>query len=118
LLFVRFDVVLLVEFFHTSGSVDDFLLAGVEGMADVADINLQVALGRIIVDMGNVTYIDSSTIGVLLAELKRLRAKGGNLRLIKLSGAPRNVLEMARLDGLFPQFDDEKKAIASFEEGQ
>ena len=40
------------------------------------------------------------------------------IRSIKLSGAPRNVLEMARLDGLFPQFDDEKKAIASFEEGQ
>jgi|ADurb_Cas_03_Slu_FD_contig_31_2698386_length_648_multi_1_in_0_out_0_1 anti-sigma B factor antagonist len=104
-----------VGIIELSGEIDIYNCGEIRKLIDAY---IARSITRIIVDMGNVTYIDSSTIGVLLAELKRLRAKGGNLRLIKLSGAPRNVLEMARLDGLFPQFDDEKKAIASFEEGQ
>ena len=52
---------------------------------------------------------------MFLAELKRLQAQGGNLRLLNLAGAPRHVLEMARLEQLFPPFDDERKAIESFE---
>lgn len=69
---------------------------------------------RIVIDMGKVTYIDSSTIGVLLSEQQRLEALKGGLRLLNLKGAPRNVLEMARLESIFPVYDDEKKAIESF----
>ncbi|MCX6353673.1 MAG: STAS domain-containing protein [Candidatus Aureabacteria bacterium] len=69
---------------------------------------------KIIVDMGKVTYIDSSTIGVLLSELKRLEDQKGALKLLNLTGAPRNVFEMARLEGVFKVYDDEKKAIESF----
>ena len=95
-----------------SGEIDIYNCGEIRKLID-AYMTRKIA--RIIVDMGRVTYIDSSTIGVFLAELKRLRAQGGNLRLLNLTGAPRHVLEMARLEELFPPFDDEKKAIESFE---
>jgi len=95
-----------------SGEIDIYNCGEIRKLIDAYSARTIV---RIIVDMGKVTYIDSSTIGVFLAELKRLRAKGGNLRLLNLTGAPRHVLEMARLEELFPPFDDEKKAIESFE---
>lgn len=75
-------------------------------------INRKIA--RIVVDLGKVTYIDSSTIGVLLSEQKRLELQKGGLKLLNVKGAPRNVIEMARLQGVFAIFDDEKKAIESF----
>lgn len=102
-----------VGIIELSGEIDIYNCGEIRKLIDAYSAR---AIVRIIVDMGRVTYIDSSTIGVFLAELKRLRAQGGNLRLLNLTGAPRHVLEMARLEGLFPPFDDEKKAIASFEE--
>ncbi|MEJ2745470.1 MAG: STAS domain-containing protein [bacterium] len=69
-----------------------------------------------VVDLGKVTYIDSSTIGVLLSEQKRLDVQKGGLKLLNVKGAPRNVIEMARLQGVFSIFDDERKAIESFGE--
>jgi anti-anti-sigma factor len=95
-----------------SGEIDIYNCGEIRKLIDAY---ITRTIVRIIVDMGRVTYIDSSTIGVFLAELKRLCAQGGNLRLLNLTGAPRHVLEMARLEELFPPFDDEKKAMESFE---
>ncbi|MCX6356968.1 MAG: STAS domain-containing protein [Candidatus Aureabacteria bacterium] len=69
---------------------------------------------KIIVDMGKVSYIDSSTIGVLISEVKRLEQQKGGLRLLNLKGAPRNVLEMARLEGVLRVCESEKEAVESF----
>jgi anti-anti-sigma factor len=74
-------------------------------------------INRIVVDMGKVTYIDSSTIGVLLSEHKRLKEAKGGLKLLNIKGPPRSVLQMARLENVFDIHDDEKKAIESFEGG-
>ncbi|MCX6340493.1 MAG: STAS domain-containing protein [Candidatus Aureabacteria bacterium] len=80
----------------------------------IIDEYINRKITRIVVDLGKVTYIDSSTIGVLLSEQKRLDAQRGGLKLLNLKGAPRNVLEMARLQDIFSIYDDERKAIESF----
>jgi anti-sigma B factor antagonist len=81
----------------------------------IIDAYMQREINKIIVDMGKVSYIDSSTIGVLLSELKRLKEQKGNLKILNLRGVPRDVFEMARLEGFFEIYDDERKAIGSFE---
>jgi anti-anti-sigma factor len=78
----------------------------------LVDAFIERKIYNIIIDLGRVTYIDSSTIGVLLSELKRLKGYKGSLKLLKLKGAPRNVFQMAKLVDLFELYDDEKKAIA------
>lgn len=80
----------------------------------IIDAYIARGIMKVIVDMGKVSYIDSSTIGVLLSELKRLEEQGGGLRLLNVKGAPRNVLEMARLEGVFSVYEDEQKALESF----
>ena len=96
---------------EVSGELDIYNSGEIKKLIDAY---IARSITRIIVDMGKVTYIDSSTIGVLLSELKRLESVKGGLRLLNLKGAPRSVLEMARLEGIFSIFDDEKKAIESF----
>ena len=44
-LFFVFDVVFLVEFFNSTGSVDNLLFSSVKRMANVTDIHMQVAFG-------------------------------------------------------------------------
>ena len=98
---------------EVAGEIDIYNCSEIKKLID-AFIGRKVK--RIIVDMGRVTYIDSSTIGVLLSELKRLKEQKGGLRLLNLKGVPRDVFKMARLEGFFEIYDDEKKAIKSFEE--
>jgi anti-anti-sigma factor len=83
-------------------------------LGKIIDEYINRGIIRIVVDLGKVTYIDSSTIGVLLSEQKRLEARHGGLKLLNLKGAPRNVLEMARLQDVFSIYDDERQAIESF----
>src|SRR3954451_9795198 len=57
------------------------------------------------VDMGQLSYIDSTGLGVLVAALKRLREQGGELRLRNLTDQARTVFEIT---GLFMVFTIDK----------
>jgi anti-sigma B factor antagonist len=69
---------------------------------------------RVLVDLGGVTYIDSSGIGMLAAKLKTLREHGGDLRLLHLSSKSQRLFGMLKLRTMFETFDDEAMAIRSF----
>lgn len=64
---------------------------------------------RVAVDLTAVTFIDSSSLGVLVAYLKRARERGGDLRLVGVNGSPAKVIELTGLGGAFhidPSVDD------------
>ncbi len=100
-----------VAIIEVAGEIDIY---NCDELGKIIDEYIKRKITRIVVDLGKVTYIDSSTIGVLLSEQKRLDLQRGGLRLLNVKGAPRNVLEMARLLDVFSIFDDERKAIESF----
>jgi anti-sigma B factor antagonist len=52
---------------------------------------------KLLVDLGNVGYIDSSGMGALVATLKHARTAGGDLHLCALQGDVRAIFEMTRL---------------------
>jgi anti-sigma B factor antagonist len=62
---------------------------------------VQAGTHRVVVDTSNVTFIDSTGIGVLIGALKRLRAADGELRVVA-SAEP--VLRMLRVTGLHRVF--------------
>jgi anti-sigma B factor antagonist len=70
---------------------------------------------RIIVDLAQVTYIDSSGVGMMAAKLKRVRESGGDMRLTHLTSRSQRLLAMLKLKTVFETFDDEESAIRSFE---
>ncbi|MGH2578879.1 MAG: STAS domain-containing protein [Actinomycetota bacterium] len=57
---------------------------------------------RIVVDLYNVSFMDSSGLGVLVAGLKRARERGGELALVFGEGSVQKVFGITGLDKIFP----------------
>ena len=53
---------------------------------------------KLLVDLGEVGYVDSSGLGALVASLKHVRIAGGDLRLCALQEDVRAIFEMTRLN--------------------
>ncbi len=68
---------------------------------------------KIVVDLEQVDFMDSSGLGVLVGGLKRVRSHDGAIALICTQ---ENILKIFRITGLvkvFPIFEDQDKAIQS-----
>jgi len=68
---------------------------------------------RIILNLGDVGYIDSSGLGELVSSYTTIRNKGGDVKLLKLTTKTRDLLQMTKLLTVFDVYEDEAKAIAS-----
>ena len=75
-----------------------------------------VAKGRvkIVVDLGGVTYIDSSGVGMMAAKLKTVREAGGDMKLLHLTSRGQRLLGMMKLRTAFEIFEDEDQAVRSY----
>jgi anti-anti-sigma factor len=73
---------------------------------------------KVVVNLHDVTYIDSCGLGVLIAKLVSVRNKGGDLRLLHLSPRTARVFAISKLENVFETFDSEVDAIASFSDSQ
>jgi anti-sigma B factor antagonist len=69
---------------------------------------------RLILDLRDVSYIDSAGVGALIAKYVSLRRRGGDLRLVSLSDRVRRVITIARLLDVFDTFESEDLAVRSF----
>lgn len=69
---------------------------------------------KILVDLGEVTYIDSSGLSTLVAGFVSARKHGGELRLLHLTRRIRDLMQITRLSTVFQVFDSQPEAIASF----
>ncbi len=79
-------------------------------------INALVEGGRthIVLNLLDVTYVDSCGIGVLVSKFVSLRRKGGDLRLVHVTPRSRRLMEITKLMDVFRIFESEAEAIASF----
>jgi anti-sigma B factor antagonist len=69
---------------------------------------------RIVLDLGNVTRIDSSGLGTLVALYVSARKVGSNIKLANLSSHILEALRITRLVTVFEIFDRAEDAVASF----
>ena len=60
----------------------------------------------VVVDLREVTFLDSTGLGVLVAGLKRARENGGDLRLVATSSHILRMLAITRLDSVFSVYPD------------
>jgi anti-anti-sigma factor len=67
----------------------------------------------ILLDMEQVTFLDSAALGELVACRKRAVQQGGDIALLRPVGRVRAVIEMVHLDRVFRVFDDEASALAA-----
>lgn len=69
---------------------------------------------NILLNLGEVTYIDSSGIGELVSGFTAVSNQGGHLKLLNLTKKVHDLLQITKLLTVFDVHDDEAKAITSF----
>ncbi len=67
---------------------------------------------RVVVDLSQATFIDSTTLGVLVGGVKRLRPAGGSLVLVCADENITKIFEITGLDRVFPIHDSRDEALA------
>jgi anti-sigma B factor antagonist len=79
-------------------------------------INDTVASGRkkILLNMAEVYYIDSSGLGELVAACTNAQRQGAKLKLMKLTPKVQDVMQLTKLHQIFEVFPDEDSAVTSF----
>jgi len=75
---------------------------------------LQAGKKDILLNLGDVSYVDSSGIGELVSCYTTVTNQGGRLKLLHLTKKVQELLAITKLLTVFESYEDEKKAIASF----
>jgi len=70
---------------------------------------------KIVLNVANVSYIDSTGVGVLVSCFNSARSHDGALKLVNVWSRFREVLQMTRLLTVFDTYDSESDAIQSFQ---
>jgi len=68
---------------------------------------------RILLNLGDVSYIDSSGLGELVSAFSQVRKSGGDLKLLNLTRKVHDLLQITKLYTVFDVYQDEASAIAA-----
>lgn len=99
---------------HLGGEVD---LAAAPAIRDrLTALVQQLGVGReapdaVVLDLGRVTFIDSTGLSMLVAAHSRFGESGKELRVAAVPPRVRRVLELTGLDGLLSTYDDVPSAL-------
>jgi anti-sigma B factor antagonist len=69
---------------------------------------------KIVLNLGEVNYIDSSGIGELVSSYTTVTNQGGQLRLLNLHKKIHELLQITKLLTVFQVYDNEQAAVAGF----
>ena len=69
---------------------------------------------KILLNLGDVNYIDSSGIGELVSAYTTVRNQGGELKLLNLTKKLHDLLQITKLYTVFDVKDDETAAVKAF----
>jgi len=67
-----------------------------------------------LLNLADITYIDSSGIGELVSAFTTVKNRGGVLKLVNLTKKMHDLLQITKLYTVFDVYDDETSALASF----
>jgi anti-sigma B factor antagonist len=86
-------------------------------MADAAEARASLkeiinqGSGKLILDLEDTTFMDSSGLAVLVSSLQAARKKKGDVYLVNMSATVRALFELTRLHTVFQIFDDKAGAL-------
>ena len=100
-----------VALFTLSGRIDGHTASNLDAVLDAAVSNGE---NRMVLDMGDVQYIGSTGLRTLVKALARLRERGGDLKLVALSGNLLRALRIVGFDSFFSLHDTLEGALGCF----
>lgn len=86
-------------------------VAGAPALKDAISELGQNGPHRVVIDMEGVSFVDSTGLGSVIAALKQIRSKEGELRLAAPNQQVRVVLELTTLDRVFPYYATVEEAL-------
>jgi anti-sigma B factor antagonist len=108
----------------TTRQVDDVSVVDVtgkitlgEGASALRDLLQELAKAghkKILLNLANVTYIDSAGIGELVSAYTSLTNQGGTLKLLGLTNRIKDLLQITKLYTVFDVHETESHAVRSF----
>jgi len=69
---------------------------------------------KVLVDLGKVSWVNSTGLGILISGYTTLKNNGGSLKLVNVNKRIDQILMVTKLHTIFDSFDDEARALASF----
>ncbi|HLP17840.1 MAG TPA: STAS domain-containing protein, partial [Bacteroidota bacterium] len=90
------------------------------GGPDAAEINntlhkmIDAKKKKVVIDLGAVSLMNSSGLGILIGGVTTMRNAGGDLKLAAVSPKVMNLLTITKLVSVFEVYDTVKKAVASY----
>ena len=69
---------------------------------------------NVVADLGKVSWMNSSGLGILIGGLTTMRNSGGDLKLINVTGKIESLLIITKLIKVFDTFNNVEDAVASF----
>lgn len=69
---------------------------------------------NVLVDMGKVSWVNSTGLGILISNYTTLKNHGGCFKLLHVNKRIRQIFMVTKLHTIFETFEDEEKALASF----
>lgn len=96
--------------------LDGKLMGGPD--ADTMKAHIQQAIDegnpRVLIDLANVPWMNSTGLGILIANYTTLTRAEGKMKLMNVSSRINSVLIITQVGTVFETFSDEKSALASF----
>jgi len=87
---------------------------GSAGLRDLLRDLVREGIKKILLNLRNVDYIDSSGLGELVSAFTSMRSQGGELKLLNLTKRVRALLQITKLLTVFDITDDEATSVKSF----
>ncbi|MEA1947184.1 MAG: STAS domain-containing protein [Thermodesulfobacteriota bacterium] len=79
--------------------------------------NLVENTTKLLIDIGNVTFLDSSGLGALVAIWKSISSRDGEVKLCRIDPSVRTVFELTRIHRILEIYDTEEEALANYQAG-
>jgi anti-sigma B factor antagonist len=100
-----------IKIFEIEGEIDVYTSMDLK-----KEFNTVIDSGKnkLIVNLSNVSYMDSSGLGILVAILKKSKQENGNMKLIKLTPGIKKIFDLTKLTKFFEIFEEEDEAVKSF----
>lgn len=108
---IQEQIVADVALIRVSGRVT--LTDGTTVFDDTLQRHIQQGRIKLILDLADVPYIDSTALGTILRAHATVTRRGGALKLLFVQGHVRELLELTRLLSVIEAFDSEAQALAA-----
>jgi anti-sigma B factor antagonist len=87
---------------------------GSDLLRELIDQKLRAGRKKIVMNLAEINYIDSTGLGELVSVYRQMKAQGGELKLLNLNKKVSDLLQITKLYAVFDVHTDEAQAVASF----